>query len=182
IVAVPICLRFDRQPACRAFSRAWAKTGKRMAANIAIIAITTSSSIRVNAGFRARRIDDLLSSVAGWESPGARRSTTDHSTGMFGLLPEIPAARGAAAVPSRFSESPATLPARLFQPQFLVDGRMHHRLSHSVRPAQLDPIHHGDGSEPHVHPRIAGGEIAAAGGRPAIPAPAAGSDDDLGSF
>jgi hypothetical protein len=33
----------------RAFSRAWANTGKRIAASIAIIAITTSNSIRVKA-------------------------------------------------------------------------------------------------------------------------------------
>src|SRR5712692_1066207 len=36
------------QPACCAFSRALAKTGKRIAARIAIIAITTSSSMSVN--------------------------------------------------------------------------------------------------------------------------------------
>src|SRR5438067_252074 len=41
------CLRLERQAAWRAFSRAWAKTGKRIAARMAIIAITTSSSIRV---------------------------------------------------------------------------------------------------------------------------------------
>src|SRR5712692_6608728 len=40
---------FERQLACRAFSRAWAKTGNRIAARIAIIAITTRSSMRVNA-------------------------------------------------------------------------------------------------------------------------------------
>src|SRR5437867_415936 len=40
----------------RAFSLAWAKTGKRMAARIAMMAITTSSSISVNAGFRIRCI------------------------------------------------------------------------------------------------------------------------------
>jgi hypothetical protein len=39
----------DRQETARAFSRACAKTGKRMAARIAMMAITTSSSIRVNA-------------------------------------------------------------------------------------------------------------------------------------
>src|SRR5215204_3689004 len=37
----------------RALSRAWAKTGKRMAARTAMIAITTSSSIRVKP-FRRR--------------------------------------------------------------------------------------------------------------------------------
>src|SRR5207244_4195401 len=45
----PNCLTLERQDAARAFSRACAKTGNRMAAKIAIIAITTRSSIRVNA-------------------------------------------------------------------------------------------------------------------------------------
>src|SRR6266852_2372685 len=45
--AVPICRWFERQAVCRAFSRAWAKTGNKMAASIAIIAITTSNSIKV---------------------------------------------------------------------------------------------------------------------------------------
>jgi hypothetical protein len=39
---------FERQDAPRAFSRAWAKTGKRIAARIAMMAITTKSSISVN--------------------------------------------------------------------------------------------------------------------------------------
>jgi hypothetical protein len=38
-----------RQLVARAFSRALAKTGKRMAARIAMIAITTRSSMSVNA-------------------------------------------------------------------------------------------------------------------------------------
>src|SRR3954469_12339561 len=38
---------FDRQAVCRAFPRAWAKTGKRIAARMAMMAITTRSSIRV---------------------------------------------------------------------------------------------------------------------------------------
>src|SRR5260370_943352 len=37
----------ERQVAARAFSRAWAKTGKRMAAKIAMMAITTRSSMSV---------------------------------------------------------------------------------------------------------------------------------------
>ena len=48
-VPVPICLSLDKQEMARAFSRACAKTGKRMAASIAIIAMTTSNSMRVNA-------------------------------------------------------------------------------------------------------------------------------------
>src|SRR5437870_2142156 len=38
---------FDAHMVCRAFSRAWAKTGKRIAARMAMMAITTSSSMRV---------------------------------------------------------------------------------------------------------------------------------------
>ncbi len=45
--AMLICLRLLTQDAARAFSRAFAKTGNRMAARIAMIAMTTSSSIRV---------------------------------------------------------------------------------------------------------------------------------------
>src|SRR5262245_55448500 len=45
---MPICLRLLTHVAARAFSHAWAKTGKRIAARMAMIAITTSSSIRVN--------------------------------------------------------------------------------------------------------------------------------------
>src|SRR6266700_1176393 len=48
-IAMPNCFMFERQLACRAFSRAWAKTGKRIAARMAIIAITTRSSMRVKA-------------------------------------------------------------------------------------------------------------------------------------
>src|SRR5436853_2306312 len=53
--ARPICRALERQEAARAFSRAWAKTGKRIAARMAIIAITTRSSIRVKPR-RIRRV------------------------------------------------------------------------------------------------------------------------------
>jgi hypothetical protein len=39
----------ERQAVWRALALAWAKTGKSMAARMAIMAITTSSSMRVNA-------------------------------------------------------------------------------------------------------------------------------------
>src|ERR1044071_7119611 len=42
-----ICFMLETQVIARAFSRAWANTGKRIAARIAIIAMTTSSSISV---------------------------------------------------------------------------------------------------------------------------------------
>jgi hypothetical protein len=53
---------FDMQDVCRAFSLAWAKTGNKMAASIAIIAMTTSSSINVKA---FRFIFDILRLVKG---------------------------------------------------------------------------------------------------------------------
>src|SRR5712691_5800808 len=43
----PICLKLERQVDMRACSRAWANTGKRIAAKMAMMAITTSNSIRV---------------------------------------------------------------------------------------------------------------------------------------
>jgi hypothetical protein len=46
--ARPIYFVFERQLALRAFSRAWAKTGKRIAARMAMMAITTNSSMSVN--------------------------------------------------------------------------------------------------------------------------------------
>src|SRR5688572_22737860 len=49
IAAVPICFMWLRHALIRAFSRAWAKTGNRIAARIAMMAITTRSSIKVNA-------------------------------------------------------------------------------------------------------------------------------------
>jgi len=49
LVAVPSCLTFDRDCVFFAAVFAWAKTGKRIAARIAMIAITTNNSISVNA-------------------------------------------------------------------------------------------------------------------------------------
>src|SRR5438445_9902844 len=43
----PICWLLERQVVWRALSRAWAKTGKRIAARMAMMAITTRSSISV---------------------------------------------------------------------------------------------------------------------------------------
>jgi hypothetical protein len=58
-VAVPICLRLLRHEVDLADSFAWAKTGKRIAARMAMIAMTTSSSIRVNA-FLTREVEFML--------------------------------------------------------------------------------------------------------------------------
>src|SRR5437667_7805475 len=57
--AKPSFLRLERQVVFLAASLARAKTGKRIAASIAIIAITTSSSISVKAR-RVWRIEILL--------------------------------------------------------------------------------------------------------------------------
>src|ERR1039457_5084038 len=48
-IAMGICLQLDMQVACCALARARENTGNRIAARMAMIAITTSSSIRVNA-------------------------------------------------------------------------------------------------------------------------------------
>jgi len=48
VTASAICFWFEVQVVCRAFSRAFENTGNKIAAKIAIIAITTKSSIRVN--------------------------------------------------------------------------------------------------------------------------------------
>src|SRR5437763_1451807 len=49
MVATPICFTFDSAAVVLAARFAWAKTGKRIAARIAMIAMTTKSSMSVNA-------------------------------------------------------------------------------------------------------------------------------------
>src|SRR5437667_10379324 len=67
---------FDVQVVLRALSRAWAKTGNRIAARIAMMAITTSSSIRVKPRRHVRGpigfspFETLLFSAWGISSPG----------------------------------------------------------------------------------------------------------------
>src|SRR6476660_8896228 len=65
----PTCLLLERQVVWRALSRAWAKTGKRIAARMAIMAITTSSSIKVKPVGCFLRIDPPLGA-----RPAATRS------------------------------------------------------------------------------------------------------------
>src|SRR5438445_2377328 len=70
-----ICLRLDRHIVWRAFSLAWAKTGKRMAARMAMIAMTTSSSIRVKP--RWGRREENARFIVGpsvWGAPVAARA------------------------------------------------------------------------------------------------------------
>src|SRR5258708_37752410 len=89
--AVAICFVLLAQADCRAFSRAWANTGKRIAARMAIIAITTSSSIRVKPP--VRRIRFLLYSSAAPQAceSGQTRSLplapVVHDSGLRGLSP-----------------------------------------------------------------------------------------------
>ena len=47
-MARPICFRLLRQEAWRAFARALLNAGNNMAANMAMMAMTTNNSIRVN--------------------------------------------------------------------------------------------------------------------------------------
>src|SRR2546421_139999 len=64
-IASPHCLAWERQTAWRAFSRAWAKTGKRIAARMAMMAITTRSSISVNAVCSSRIMTGFTPLAAG---------------------------------------------------------------------------------------------------------------------
>src|SRR5215212_103804 len=64
--AVPICFRFERHVAWRAFSRAWAKTGNRIAARMAMMAITTSNSMSVKPRFRG--VLDTFTVFLRWRS------------------------------------------------------------------------------------------------------------------
>src|SRR5689334_22737420 len=74
--AVPICFRFERQFAERAFSRACAKTGNRIAAKIAMMAITTSNSISVNAAPREPRRVYSFFNCASLLRAGSREAVT----------------------------------------------------------------------------------------------------------
>src|SRR5436190_789718 len=85
---MPICLRLLRQAVDRAFSRACAKTGKRMAARMAMIAITTSSSIKVNARCRLMVVAPQ-SGVQAFRRSGGRSRTPERLNAW--PLPELPA-------------------------------------------------------------------------------------------
>src|SRR5437763_1317998 len=57
---MPIWRVLEMQTVWRACSRAWAKTGKRMAARIAMMAMTTSSSMSVKADAAIRRAECMV--------------------------------------------------------------------------------------------------------------------------
>src|ERR1041384_363632 len=68
---MPIWRRLFRQPVCLALALALAKAGRSMPARIAMIAITTSSSMRVNAhraGIRLGRVTLKLTAIGGLQS------------------------------------------------------------------------------------------------------------------
>src|SRR2546425_4308507 len=100
---MPICRALERQVAPRAFSRAWANTGNKMPARIAIIDMTTRSSMRVNPrrlrttikrntpSMNARLLGPLLPDVIDVDGAGPRRARaselqTDLLDGEHGVL------------------------------------------------------------------------------------------------
>src|SRR6266568_1317229 len=76
----PICFMFDRHEVRRGASRARAKTGKRIAARMAIMAITTRSSIRVKPDGDLRRGTNIvLPPFLADDSPSALPAPPHHS-------------------------------------------------------------------------------------------------------
>src|SRR5437870_4227204 len=74
-----------RQLVFRACSRAWAKTGKRIAARMAMMAMTTSNSIRVKP-FRLRiRVEDMviLPANSGQDASAACKDKEKKGAGRF---------------------------------------------------------------------------------------------------
>src|SRR5689334_22947724 len=94
---VPICFMLERQVVIRAFSRACAKTGKRIAARMAMMAITTSSSIKVNAGLRVRCMHDLLCRRGAHALPVPASEQCEARVDSALVRPLIPSFRLAAA-------------------------------------------------------------------------------------
>src|SRR5436305_1149645 len=78
----PICLVLLRQEVLRAASLACAKTGNRIAARIAMIAITTSSSIRVNANVLG------LLNITFYLSPPIKEASIDSNDTDIGMKPK----------------------------------------------------------------------------------------------
>src|SRR5687767_14112798 len=76
------CLRLLRLTDFFAATFAWAKTGKRMAARMAMMAMTTRSSMRVKA---RRAIVDKSVQFGSWEKQGGRGSeVSEVSRGVRG--------------------------------------------------------------------------------------------------
>src|SRR5437764_1407473 len=75
--ASPSCFSLLRHVVCRAFSRAWAKTGNRIAARMAMTAITTSSSMSVKP-LRKRNLISI--------SPGDRTREAVQAAALAGGL------------------------------------------------------------------------------------------------
>src|SRR5688500_13988034 len=81
MAARPICLTLLSEAERLADAFAWAKTGKRMAARIAMIAMTTRSSMRVNARFRSigDKTSDINVGVGPMHSTTGLLQITGHS-------------------------------------------------------------------------------------------------------
>src|SRR3954470_5723934 len=88
----PICLRLLWQDERRAFSRARPKTGKRMAARIAMIAITTSSSIRVKPRLRDIHWPPFQAEVTVWTRVVRVKGGGSEGVGWRGCTISPPAA------------------------------------------------------------------------------------------
>jgi len=64
VTPIDNCFTLLRQAVCLAAAFAWAKTGNKIAAKIAMIAMTTSNSINVNAALRmAQFYTDLSAAI-----------------------------------------------------------------------------------------------------------------------
>src|SRR5438093_4430190 len=97
--ATPHCFRLDRQVAARAFERAWAKTGKRIAAKIAMIAITTSNSMSVKAFLRRGMSSSPFTSDCC--TGGLKQRRPGPAKGVFARVRPIPSRRGENRLASR---------------------------------------------------------------------------------
>src|ERR1700680_4405068 len=72
MAALPSWFMLERQLVWRALSRAWAKTGKRIAARMAMMAMTTSSSMSVKAR-RVRGRGVMKGAPCSWKTGNKKR-------------------------------------------------------------------------------------------------------------
>src|SRR5438270_117976 len=85
-VASVICLLLLMHVVCLAFSRAWAKTEKRIAARMAIMAITTSSSMSVKPARRLRKPITILLGKKKKMAAKIGRGSTPSAAGMSSAM------------------------------------------------------------------------------------------------
>src|SRR5712692_6761167 len=119
---------FERQVVWRALSRAWAKTGKRIAARMAMIAITTRSSINVKP-CRRRTALVLPEPKQAFEGGSClllllSRVSSQGTGNLLHVLPEPEASRVSAAIATtRESGTPVANLSGGRNPQAGADGR-----------------------------------------------------------